>query len=286
MILLTKIKNLEKITFLVITLIILTSIKGEAQIHRLEKLWETDTVLRTPESVLLDAKGRILYISNIDGMSAEKDGKGSIAKLGLDGTILNANWVSGLNAPKGMGIYKNKLYVADLTEVIVIDMDNGSIVQRIPIEGSIFLNDITIDKKGAVYVSDSRNNKVYRIEKGFVVAQLQNLKGPNGLLSIGNELLVLDKGNLLKMLENGNITNVTEGMDPTTDGIEMVKPNEYLVSCWNGVIYYIDAKGNKETLLDTRSQKLNTADIGYDAKKRILYVPTFFGNKVVAYSLK
>jgi hypothetical protein len=39
-------------------------------------------------------------------------------------------------------------------------------------------------------------------------------------------------------------------------------------------------------LLDTREQKVNSADIGYDAKNKIVYVPTFFRNSVVAYQLK
>ena len=257
-----------------------------AQGHRLVKLWETDTLLRTPESVLYDAKEKILYVSEIDGVPNEKDGKGAIAKVSLDGKIINANWVTGLNAPKGMAMYKGKLYVADLTEVVVIDMDNAKIIQRIPIEGSVFLNDVTIDKEGFVYVSDTRNFKVYRIEKGFVVTLLQNLQGPNGLLAVGDELLILDKGALQKMLVSGRVTNVTDGMDPTTDGIEQVKKNEYIVSAWNGVIYYVYANGSKETLLDTRAQKINTADIGYDAKNRIVYVPTFYNNRVIAYELK
>jgi hypothetical protein len=50
-------------------------------------------------------------------------------------------------------------------------------------------------------------------------------------------------------------------------------------------VWYIDGKGNKEVLLDTRDRKINSADIGYDAQKRILYVPTFFKNSVVAYKL-
>jgi sugar lactone lactonase YvrE len=185
-----------------------------------------------------------------------------------------------------MGIYKNKLYVADLTEVVVIDMDKATIIERIPVEGSVFLNDITIDKTGAVYVSDTRVFKVYRIDKGFVVTLFQNLQGPNGLLALGDELLILDKGSLVKQLASGTLANITEGMDPSTDGIEQVQKNEYLVSCWNGVIYYIYADGNKQVLLDTRPQKSNTADIGYDPKNRIVYVPTFYGNKVVAYQLK
>ena len=257
-----------------------------SQGHSLTKLWETDTLLRTPESVLYDAKEKILYVSEIDGVPNEKDGKGAIAKVSLEGKIINANWVTGLNAPKGMAMYKGKLYVADLTEVVVIDMEKAKIIQRIPIEGSVFLNDVTIDKEGFVYVSDTRNFKVYRIEKGFVVTLLQNLQGPNGLLAVGDELLILDKGALQKMLVSGSVTNVTDGMDPTTDGIELVKKDEYIVSAWNGVVYYIYANGTKQTLLDTRAQKINTADIGYDAKNRIVYVPTFYNNRVIAYQLK
>ena len=88
------------------------------------------------------------------------------------------------------------------------------------------------------------------------------------------------------MLDNGQLTTISEGMDPSTDGIEMVKPNEFIVSCWNGVIYYIYSNGSKQILLDTRAQKINTADIGYDPKNRIVYVPTFYKNGVVAYALK
>ena len=257
-----------------------------SQGHSLVKRWETDTLLRTPESVLYSEKEKLLYVSEIDGVPNEKDGKGAIAKVSLDGKIINANWVTGLNAPKGMGMYKGKLYVADLTEVVVIDIEKAKIIQKIPVEGSVFLNDITIDKEGWIYVSDTRNFKVYRIEKGFVVTLLQNLQAPNGLLAIGDELLILDKGVLLKMLVSGSVTSLADGMDPTTDGVEQVKKDEYLVSSWNGVIYYIYANGSKQTLLDTRPQKLNTADIGYDAKNRIVYVPTFYGNRVVAYELK
>lgn len=269
-------------------ILLLTVIAGnitKAQTHSLVKKWETDTLLKTPESVLFDAKAQLLYVSNIDGTPDGKDGKGSIGKVALNGKIIATDWVKGLNAPKGMGIYKNKLYVADLTEVVVIDIDKAAIVQHIPIEGSVFLNDITIDKNGTVYVSDTRTSKVFRIEKGFVVTLLQNLQGPNGLLAVGSDLMILDKGSLVNLI-GGQLSKVAEGMDPSTDGIEMVKENEYIVSCWSGVVYYVFANGNKQTLLDTRAQKINSADIGYDAKKKIVYVPTFYKNSIVAYELK
>ena len=276
--------KLPKYTIAAVLSLLMGSVN--AQTHSLVKLWATDTLLKTPESVLYDAKDKLLYVSNIDGAPAEKDGKGSIGKVALDGKIIQVDWVSGLNAPKGMGIYKNKLYVADLTEVVVIDIEKAKIIQHIPVEGSVFLNDISISKGGTVFVSDTRVNKVYRIEKGLVSTILENLQAPNGLLVVGEELLVLDKGSLLKMLGTGTLSSMAEGMDPSTDGIEMVKPNEFIVSCWNGVIYYIYPNGSKQILLDTRAQKINTADIGYDPKNRIVYVPTFYKNGVVAYALK
>lgn len=256
-----------------------------AQTPKLELIWTTDTTLKVPESVLLDEGNKILYVSCIDGQSGDKDGKGSIAKVALDGKIINANWVSGLNAPKGMGLYKGKLYVADLTEVVVIDIKKGTIIEKIPVPESVFLNDISIDAKGTVYVTDSRTFKLHKIEKGTVFLLIDKLQGPNGLLAVKDGLLILDKGSLLKLSSSGQLSKIADGMDPSTDGIEMVKPREYIVSCWSGVIYYVHDNGQKTILLDSRNEKINTADIGYDVKKKIVYVPTFFKNSVMAYQI-
>lgn len=256
-----------------------------AQTHQLTKLWETDTLLRTPESVLVDTKGKRLFVSNIDGAPAEKDGKGFISILSLDGKPINLEWVKGLHAPKGMGIYKNKLYVADLTELVIIDISQGKILQKIPVEGSVFLNDISIDKKGIVFISDTRNFNIYQYDQERVSVTMRNLKRPNGLLINEQDLLILDNGALLALNLNGQLIQLMEGMDPSTDGIEKVTTDEYIVSAWEGVIYYVTAFKTKQILLDSRKEKKNTADIGYDAKNRILYVPTFYGNKVVAYKL-
>ena len=56
----------------------------------------------------------------LDGAPAEKDGKGSIGKVGLDGKIIQAEWVTGLNAPKGMAITGNSLWVADVDRLDVV----------------------------------------------------------------------------------------------------------------------------------------------------------------------
>ena len=111
--------------------------------HQLVKLWETDSVLKVPESVLFDAANKVLYAANIDGTDPwAKDGKGSIGKVGLDGKVISAEWVAGFNCPKGMGLHKGKLYVADLDELVVIDIAAGKIEKRIPVSGAGGLNDV------------------------------------------------------------------------------------------------------------------------------------------------
>jgi sugar lactone lactonase YvrE len=260
---------------------------GFSQTHQLVKLWETDTLLRVPESVLYDAGRNILYVSNIDGKQTwEKDGAGSIGKVSPDGKIIMAEWVKGLQAPRGMGMYKDRLYVADIDVVAVIDIKQGKLLEQITVEGAQGLNDISIDKKGTVYVSDSRTKKVYQIINGKVSTFLENLKGPNGILAHEDNFYVLDQGSMYQVGKDKTLVLVVDGMEGGIDGIVNVKGNEFLVSVWSGAIWYVSGTGKKELMLDTREQKINSADIGYNAKKRIVYVPTFWKNTLVAYSLK
>lgn len=263
----------------------LSSAAANAQ-HSLTQLWATEATLPVPESVFYSAKNKILYVALIDGKPGEKDGKGGIAKVGLDGKIVAKDWITGLHAPKGMGVMGDKLYVADVTDLVEIDLKSGKILKKHPVEGSVFLNDVTIDAKGNIYVSDSSTKKVHMIKDGKVSTFLEGLNGPNGVLAVGSDLLVADAGTLKKVSATKEISVVAEGMDKSTDGIEQVVPGEYIVSCWAGVVYYVKSDGTKQELLNTSADKTNSADIGYDSVKKIVYVPTFAKNGVVAYQLK
>lgn len=255
-----------------------------AQTHQLEKLWETDTVVRIPESVLPDFKKKILYVSEIEGNPSAVDGKGGIAKIGLDGKIINLDFTTGINSPKGLGRVGNQLYAADLSEVVVIDIKTGKVISKIPVDSAKMLNDITVDDKGIVYVSDSKTKKIHRIEKGKVTTFLTNVNGINGLKAINNDLYILGGQKFMKADSKGNLTQITT-LSCGGDGLEPVGNGDFLITCWSGHIFYVTADGKIETLLDSEPQKMNTADLGYDTVNHILYVPTFFGKKVVAYKL-
>ena len=263
------------------------SITLQAQ-HSLEKKWETDSTLKTPESVLFDAGNKTLYVSNIDGKGDGKDGSGSIGKVSLDGKIIATDWVPGLNAPKGLALVKNILWVADLDELVTIDITKGQITKHIKIPGAIFLNDVAADAKGNIYVTDSRNRELWKVENGKPSKLLDStsLKGPNGVLVYNKDIYILDNGGLYRLGKGRSLDKIADGMEGHTDGVEPVQGNEFIVSCWQGVVYYVNGDGTTQKLLDTRDQQVNSADIGYDAANRIVYVPTFFRNKIVAYELK
>lgn len=259
-----------------------TTVVAEAS---LEQIWVTDTTLKTPESVLFDGSNNVLYVSLIDGAPDGKDGKGGIAKVGTDGKIIDANWVTGLSAPKGMGMAGNQLYVTDLMDLVQIDIPSGKIVKKTPVEGAVFLNDVAVGKDGVVYFSDMKTGKIHTYQDGKVATYHEGIDNPNGVLVVSDGVLYTESGKLQKMGADKKVTTLAEGMDNSTDGIEEVSPGEYLVSCWSGEVYHV--KGGVATkLLDTKADKVNSADIGYDAAKKIVYVPTFFKNSVVAYQLK
>jgi hypothetical protein len=265
---------------------IMGTLHASAQ-HQLQKIWETDTTLAIPESVLPDLQNKVLYVSLIDGTPWEADGKGGIGKVDLNGKIINANWITGLHAPKGLGKFGNKLYAADMNSVVVIDIAKGAVESIIKIDSAQGLNDITVDRKGIVYASDSRskNGNIYRIENGVATLYLSGFKNINGLRAVGNDLYVGTGKDVYKVDANKKQTSIGI-IDQGTDGLEPVGNGDWIASAWVGYIYYLHADGKRDLLLDTHEQKWNTADIGYDPAKKIVYVPTFMRKSVAAYQLK
>jgi sugar lactone lactonase YvrE len=267
---------------------ILFAAAAHGQAHELVKKWETTAALKVPESVIFDGERDVLYVANIGSREAwADDGDGSIGKVALDGTVIEAEWVKGLDGPKGMGIWKGQLYVADNHKVVVIDIETGVIAKTIPIEISQKLNDVTIDRSGVLYVSDSGAHRVYSARNGEISIIVENLKGTNGILAHGDDFYVLDAGGLYRLDDNGSMTLIVDGMEGGTDGVENVAGSDFIVSTWSGVVYYVDAKaGTKQTLLDGREKKINSADIGFDPATKMVYIPTFFGNTVAAYEVR
>ncbi len=253
----------------------------------LEQVWASDTLLRTPESVLYDEVREVIYVANVNMNPWEKDGNGFISKMDLQGKIAELEWVTGLNGPKGMGIKDNALFVADIDEVVEINLETGEIVNRYGVEGTPTLNDITVHN-GEVYVSGSDSNKLFELKDGQLSVVLEgDLGRPNGLFAEADRLLMItsNSSQLLSIDKKTKTSTVLVDSLGHGDGIVPVGNGDYLASSWRGELFYITSNWQRTQLMDTREAAINAADIDYVIAKNLLLVPTFFDNRVVAYRL-
>jgi sugar lactone lactonase YvrE len=261
-------------------------------------LWEVKG-LEQPESVVPDPATGVFYVSNIAGAVMQKDGKGFISKLRPDGTIITRDWVKGLNAPTGLALHERTLYVADVDELVEINVASGEIVKRYPANGAIFLNDVAVGEDGTVYASDTPMNTIWRLKDGAFEPWLANdaLNGPNGLLVQGDKLIVasfgklpsegqkqelggllavdIDKQSLSKLGDSERIGNL--------DGPQALQPGVYLVTDWDaGGLYRVPPKGKVARLIKLGK---GSADFIYLPDQKLAIIPIMLNNALVAYTL-
>ncbi len=281
----------------------------QVELAKINKLWETANDLKNPESVAYSPNLNVLFVSNVNGKPTEKDQNGFISKVSpANGSIIELNWVTGLNAPKGIALSNNnnRLFVSDLTDVVEIDINTGKIIKRFNAPGSAFLNDVVSDKQGNIYVSDTITNTIYKLDGNNITSTLQpwiqsaQLNGPNGLHvdESKNKLIVASLGKFSKPgagievvdLKNKTITPL--GKEGTTspfgglDGIESDPTGEryYVTDNPAGKLYLVNADGTGYgTLIDLHTQ--GTADIGFIPRQSTIIIPLMQDNKLVAYKL-
>lgn len=252
--------------------------------QHLEKVWETDGLI-TPESVLYDSESDIIYVSNINGDPTEKDGNGFISILEPGGKIKTLKWVTGLSAPKGMAIYKGKLYVSDIDELVEIDIKKGKIRNKYKADGAVFLNDVAACMNDMIFVSDTRTAKIYALNDGKINVWFDGkpLEAPNGLMTEHGKLYVGDN-NIYEIDIPSKKTTLLVKDAGGVDGLEKNNDGDFVFSNWPGRIF-IQKDGKTIKLLDTTAEESNTADLDYDLKHDLVLVPTFFKNQVIAYKI-
>ena len=261
-------------------------------------LWETKG-LANPESVVQDPLTGALYVSNVNGAVMQKDANGFISKLTPDGKISVREWVKGLDAPAGLALHDRTLYVGDVDQLVEINVASGEIVKRYPAKNALFLNDVVTAPDGAVYVSDTLTNTIWRLKDGVFEPWLTSdeLHGPNGLLVQGDKLIVAafgklasegqaqEKAGMLSVnIEDKKISKFGDGTPiGNLDGLETLIPGVYLVSDWNeGALYRIDSKGKATLLIDLNQ---GSADQTYLPDQKTVIIPMMLDSSVIAYEL-
>jgi len=262
--------------------------------------WQTEAIFQNPESVVYDAKRNRLYVSNVNGNGMVVDGNGYISTLSLEGKLLELHWLDGLNAPKGMAIVDDILYVADINQVLAVDLAKQVIIQRYPAPNAAFLNDVAAGEDGSIYISDMITNTIYRIKEGQISSWLVDpqLESPNGLLVEGDQLIVATWGNMTDGLNTaipGQLKTVSlttkqiKSMGDGTsmgnlDGLESDGNGDYFVTDWvAGKLLFISSQALVSTLIVLEK---GSADHTVLLKQKLIIIPMMLSDKIVAYYIK
>lgn len=255
--------------------------------------------LQTPESVLHDEEQDVYFISNINGAPLEADGNGFISRVTAEGMQVDLKWIDGesdaveLDAPKGMGIVGDELWVTDITRVRRFDRRTGAPRGEIPLPGTTFVNDLAAAGNVA-WVSDtgmraggddfvpSGTDAIYRIDAEGTVRQIatgDTLNRPNGVAVNGDQVWVVTFGsNELYRLENGDKQDVTTLPQGSLDGLVRLADGTMLVSSWDaGAVFRGRTGAEFQPLVENLDAP---ADIGYDTKRNLLLIPHFNENRV------
>jgi len=266
----------------------LTAFGQISEYVKAEKLWESADILTTSESVCYNPDSKEIYVACINGNPTDKDGNGFIAKLSLNGEVMIQKWITGLDAPKGMGISKGHLFVTDINRVHKISITDEKVVKEFKVDGAEFLNDITVGPDGAVYISDMSTNKIHRIVKNKIEMFFDNdeIIKPNGLTFEDKNLLIGTKNGIFTLnISDKSLQHLVKNTG-SIDGLELDGKGNYIISDWSGKVQLVHPDKPAIELLNTTDYNINAADIEYIADRELLLIPTFFDNRVTAYYLE
>jgi sugar lactone lactonase YvrE len=262
---------------------------------------------QTPESVKWDSAQDVYFVSNINGAPGAKDNNGFISVVGPAGMVRDSAFVGGgkngvtLNAPKGMAIVGDTLWVADIDAVRGFNTRTGAPVASVSVPNAVFLNDIAASPDGSLYITDTGirftatgmehpgPDRIFKIAPNrsvSVVLEGHMLAGPNGIAwdAANNRFLIAPfTGPNILAWKPGQTAPTIIGNGPGGyDGIEVVGKDIW-VSTWadSNVYRWRDSTG-----VNLIKGVPSPADIGYDAKRNRIIIPVFTANTIEIWQLQ
>jgi hypothetical protein len=264
----------------------------------------TITNLAGPESVLYDREQDVYFISNLNGGLLAQDNNGFISRVRANTLAVDLRWVAGgkdgvrLDAPKGMAIVGDVLYVSDVTAVRKFDRRTGAPRGEVMLPRATLINDLATDGTN-VYASDTGvipgagttfvatgTDAIWKIvnDHATKIASGRELNQPNGLdFHRGSLWVVTFHGGELYRLDGGKKRNIIKLPRGQLDGLVHLQDGTPVVSSWIGTSVYRGSATEEFTAILRGIAA--PADLGYDATRQRLLVPNSPMNTVTIHSL-
>jgi hypothetical protein len=252
-----------------------------------------------PESARYDADLDVWYVSNVNGSPTDRDGNGYISRLKGDGTVDSLKFiVSGVNgvkldAPKGLALQGDTLWVADISNLRGFNRKTGAMVASVAVKGAKFLNDVVVGD-GGVYTTDTGvegsdfkhpgPDRIYLLGPRHAVSvavENDSLAGPNGIAwdATGRRFIVVPfMGKTVVAWTPGSKTvtplGATKGM---LDGVELLDGGRILFTSWADSSLDVLDHG---TVTPVSTGLPSPADIGVDTRRNRVAIPLLMENRV------
>ena len=265
---------------------------------------------KTPESVRYDSAGDVFYVSNINGSPLAKDDNGFISRMKPDGTIDSLELIAGgrggvtLNAPKGLALVGDTLWVADIDAVRAFNVRTGAVVATVDLTSfhAVFLNDVCVGGDGAIYVTDTGMkpsgdamthvagaDRIFRIDAAHhatIALASDSLHWPNGITwdASGNRFIVVpyDKAPQILAWRPGTPQPVIIGYGSGQyDGVEILADRRLVLTSWADSTISI-RDGNVRTAI---RELPSPADIGIDTRRMRVAVPLLTKDRVEIFTI-
>jgi sugar lactone lactonase YvrE len=284
------------------------SATGDAAPAEFSRAATIQAEFKTPEAVRFDPIDDVFFVSNINGSPGDKDNNGFISRVRAEGGEVDSlMFIAGgrggvtLNAPKGLAITGDTLWVTDIDAVRAFNKRTGQAIASYPVQGAVFLNDIAAGPDGALYITDTGiritasgmshpgPDRVFKLTRAGQVStalQFDSLIGPNGIAWDDADQRFLIVGfagtDIMAWKPGDSATTTIASGKGQYDGVERLGDGRILVSTWaDSSIYVLDGSALVRAVAGVASP----ADIGVDTKRNRVAVPLFEGNRVELFAI-
>jgi sugar lactone lactonase YvrE len=274
---------------------------GDADVQTTADIEVADVGFATPESVAMDTVADVYLVSNVNGDPFAKDNNGFISRVTPDGQVEDLRWIDGaeaafnLHAPKGIAVYGDSIYVADIDCIRIFHRVTGERATEVCVDGATFLNDVAFGPEGSLFVTDSGfregfeasgTDAIFRLavdesRRGATLSRSPDLGHPNGI-AVGTRgifVVTFGSGEVLRFTPSGDKTVVIPASDRQLDGIVFDNAGGFLYSSWgDSTVYHVGADGRTTAVVEGVDAP---ADIGFDPRRNRILVPLFNENRVL-----